>query len=677
MQKEGSSLGSKTIDGLLKTVIALWFPASFYLKWTTGPGTVLYDGSLNAEFTSLIILWLAWITLILRIFKIKKAFRLTRTQCIFAGLICLYTLWTLASVNWSVSAPVSFNYTGLWLHYLLFTIFFALTSLIYRPSFFMKVFAFWSLILSLHVIYLYYRNGCYVPYLGTSYNRSIVGEALCGLVPLLLAASWLLCKKPGRINLYAICAILGYLAVLIMGQRAPIYALWIALAGLGAAGTAFVLLSKRLDKKVFLSRIGVSYLFILILSLLYLIPSPLTGNLSGWDTTSRIYNVSQASEVGKFRVLGLALGGLQLKEHPLTGSGGGTFPLMNFSAREKLMENPRWHFLSSTGSDSIFNRAHCEPAQVAAELGLPGLFLWAALFIFFPLWLFMRMIKTPLREKLLVLALISSTGALAVSSLASSFGPRTILCMLPWLAVIASTRLITLKKDVWTIPKPALALALGILFLINIAATMQKVDDLKSCYYADQAELRLTLKPVPSFQEIFSLYEKSIEASPHLPSAYSSTALLLARHGKLPEAIDYLEAAYSLGFQSQFNLFLQSYSLWLGGNRSKALEQVRLLAKIAPESKILSLQSQIFQSESLPPSQKYPIDLKEISPVNAALMTDILRDRSPSIKTPLLLDAGNFAFWLCYYIQPTVNDTAASEKQALYLRLFYKPINEY
>lgn|GEM_PF-1428045 len=653
------------LDCALKTIAFLWFPVCFWLRWTTGPASSLYDGLINAEFTSLLFIWMGWFLLLARLIITKPDITFPRPQIFGIACFSLYFLWALASVNWSVSAATSLSHMGVWLQYLLIILFYAGVFFCSSRGLLFKMLSFWSLSLSLPVIYQYYLNGCYVPYLGLSYNRSIVGEALCGMVPLLFVFGWL--HKGKRVNAVLICAFLGYLAVLLMGQRAPLYGLILGLLGLGAAGFILIKSSDDFDKHTMRVRILGTFALIIVFSLLYLIPSPLTGQLKDWDSTKRIYDIGQAGEAGKYRILGLGISWEQFKQHPLLGNGAGTFPLNNFKAREKLMEIPSWHYLSQVGFSSIFNRAHCEPAQVAAELGIVGLIIWISLFIAFPLILLKTTVKKSNDQLLMILAVIASFGAIGISSLASSFGPRTLLSIFPCLVLLAALRHIfpPTQQDI-RIPLPAFFSTTLLLLLLNIAITSQKVGDLKSCYYADIAELRLSLKPVPSFQEIATLYEKSIEASPRLPSAYSSTGLLLARHGKLPEALEYFQAAYDLGFQSHFNLFLKTYSLWLSGKKNEALAGATQLSQLSPQDEILQKQKLLFEKNK---SSSLNSHSPETIPF---LIESTLRNEIVFISTQDLLGTDQLGFWIYYYIQPSINHSERTEKQSLYLRSFYK-----
>lgn len=91
MKCSKKTLTLSLVDRLLQALILLWFPLSFWLKWTTGPATSLYDGTLNAEFTSLIILWLAWVAVFVRMFLSESpTVKFTPLQSILGVLVGLF-----------------------------------------------------------------------------------------------------------------------------------------------------------------------------------------------------------------------------------------------------------------------------------------------------------------------------------------------------------------------------------------------------------------------------------------------------------------------------------------------------------------------------------------------------------------------------------------------------------
>ncbi|MDX2225502.1 MAG: tetratricopeptide repeat protein, partial [Verrucomicrobiae bacterium] len=561
----------------LALLLGGWFPLVFWVRPSSGPATTLYDGMINAEAVSALYLWIAAPIVLWCWFRRRRPLQLSGF-----GLLPLVTTFGLfglaaASIFWSPAPYLSQVQALMWFHYAMVAILFLLA----RRTGGLRV-VLWALVvaglsMALPVIYIYFRNGLYVPYLGLGVNRSVTGEALLLPTLLCLGCGCKMRRAPVLLPILRVCGLMFFMAVIMLGQRAPVYGMLLALAGMGLC---LVMAEGRVRK-----RVGAMALVLgAILTVLIYIPSQWSRMGEGvWDGSQRLINAGQAGEAKQYRVLGMGIAWEQWKRSPLVGTGAGTFPVEYPSTRAAFLGESGRTDLGVLAVDLILMRAHVEPAQLAGELGLLGLALWGLLFAGVPvitgwraLW---RRGQTPVFEMFYG----AGVGAVMVSSLASSFGPRalpSVFLIFAGAALLGSGRSRVSGGGV-RIAAPALVWLMVLAGVVTLWGTYRKVQDFRSVSAANHAE-SLIQRGSPTVAELTFYYEQAIEASPGLGFSYAAVGRMMARHGKLAEAVAFFEESERAGVVHLSNRVNRLYGLWLAGRREEALELARELHRMAP-----------------------------------------------------------------------------------------------
>lgn len=124
------------------------------------------------------------------------------------------------------------------------------------------------------------------------------------------------------------------------------------------------------------------------------------------------------------RVFTWTVTGSMIKESPLLGVGADNFGIaFNDGRKVYAAANPQ-DPNNAIGEDYLFERAHNEYLQIAAELGIPGLLLFSFAFLIFGYWLFRSVWENRGRVAPALLGTIAGMSAFAVSSLFTSFSFR-------------------------------------------------------------------------------------------------------------------------------------------------------------------------------------------------------------------------------------------------------------
>jgi len=552
-------------------------------------GTNYYPGLLNYEFFAQLFTVLLSLLVLFRILLSKEPRQLPSGTKFFLLFLSLYIGWTLLSTVWSIKAGFGWKEIRVWLGYL--PLAFALTiclgefQQIKRAV--ITLIAAQVACISMVVIYAYYANGCYVPYITFYLNRSLLGEMIIVAIPLL--AAYGLLQNNGYHVFLRVCAILGYISVLIMAQRAPLYALWITLIVSVILG---YIKYPNYRKKLILF-----WGILCLATVFYLTPSKLTGGLENWDSSRRAYNIDQAKDTFHYRINGVLVSFFQWKDNWLFGTGQGTYPLV-FPEYSKAIVDAGFQKYAKKTEDKQISRAHCEPAQVAGELGIIGLTLWAVFFVFFPL----RLSYAGWKQNNIVL-LVGSWGLLAItiSGLASSFSPRLVTTGM-WYVIAG-----VLISAEWKLPASLLknshlkflsVLAVGVSCLV-LFSTM-KTQRLLNYFYLIQISKKL---PQATYSKELNKYKQLVTADPYYHYFYFAIANAMAEHGNLkqPESSHFWREAQDLGLFSSNLLASEAFSLYLQGKRDDALSRIDEGLHIFPDSWFLfTIKAAIQENESLP-----------------------------------------------------------------------------
>lgn len=186
---------------------------------------------------------------------------------------------------------------------------------------------------------------------------------------LVLPASYFAWLSPGRGRLTPrigfTAALIGTAALFVTGARGGI------LAVCGGTVLAGAILRPPIDGR----RLCILLLAIATLMVTLYLPSPLNKSSAGAIAKITEFTGGQAGGVA-WRAMVWRVGWRMALDHPLRGSGIGSFPLLYLPRLADFLDEPghqRYIALAEGGID----RAHQEYLQIWVELGLAGLFLFA------------------------------------------------------------------------------------------------------------------------------------------------------------------------------------------------------------------------------------------------------------------------------------------------------------
>lgn len=544
----------------------------FFADFSRFYGTNYYPGLLNHEY--LFFLWAIPLSLavVAKLASQKQAIHLPWGMAFFWIVLTALVGWIWLSSVWSWNASFGWKEARVWLFYL--PVAFAVGICCASPGGMRKTImtaaAIHVFAVSAFIIHEYYRHGCYVPYITLYLNRSLIGETLIVSLPLLMGFG-LLRDTPWH-RFLRIASLLGYTAVLIMAQRAPLYAMWVAL--LIFFPIVFLRYRNLRGKTAW------GAMAILAITLFFLIPHRLNGGLKDWDTARRAYNIDQALDTFHYRINGILVSFYQWKDNWLLGTGQGTYALAYPEYAGQMVAAGFDQYAKQTDDKNI-SRAHCEPAQVAGELGLVGLILWGCVFGILPLIYFLRGWK--IRRMML---LVGSLGlvAIGVSSLASSFGTRLVTTGAWFFIIMALVASADKRRLIQWSPRYVIVIAIVCVVLAGgVFFSLQKNWSQLKYYYQIQVAKKL---PGATYSKELRKYAELIRQDPHFGVYYYAVANTMASHGnmRLDESPRFWRQAFDLGLFSSTILSSEAFSLYLGGKTDSALQRINQGLAIYPDS---------------------------------------------------------------------------------------------
>ena len=242
-------------------------------------------------------------------------------------------------------------------------------------------------------------------------------ELLIALLPVGWMAA-IYSRKRSNYILGTIVAATGWLAVMLSLSKGALLAGCIGFATTIVGSIAFSI--RRFRPRLLASSgmlliltIGVQVAFPMVFS----IPST-ADYISGKTGATRESSLS--------RVFVWLVGLKMVEEHLLTGVGADNFgERFNESRASYRMAHPNEPGVEFV-SDGLVKRAHNEPLQVIAELGIIGIGLLGAAFFVFLAWVFRTLARTRLRASPMFWAAFGGMAAFGASSLVSSFSLRLV-----------------------------------------------------------------------------------------------------------------------------------------------------------------------------------------------------------------------------------------------------------
>ncbi|MDX2227216.1 MAG: O-antigen ligase family protein [Verrucomicrobiae bacterium] len=575
-----NSTASSRTGKALQTLMGWWwlmYPVSYYFSnFGGGAGSNTYLGQINHEMIGSVWMSVMALLLLAAVVTGRTAIRLTRGMCWWGGIFLMLVGWVMLSQSWSVNPHVGFREVRVWLFYGAEMLIVAgyVCGVRGAAGWIRRTMALHCTLLGGAVIYHYFLNGFYVPYISYAMNRSLLGETLIVMVPFLIGWRMVIPKNAGRWAYVG--AMLGYVAVLIMGQRAPLYALWAVLAVLFG-----IILWRRPSRwKVCLRGV----LFLVALTAFFVVPHRWNGRLEDWDTTRRAYNVSQALDTFDYRVTGVLVCGEIFRDFPVTGSGQGTFNILFPEYHARVMSKPGAEKFSKKEDNYIFARAHCEPAQVAAELGLVGLVLWFGAFVVLPGISVVDFARG--RGGLGVAALALGMGAMGISSLASSFGVRMFTGGL-WLVVVSvlwARRFRVSGSGLWVFPRRLILVqAVACMAVIGLAVSFYRTFDI--IYYFSLIEATKD-NPKATYEKKLKHYARLAERDPANPMYSFAAANVMAGHRNMESEYSprLWRTAGDMGLFGSSVVIMEAQSRWMRGEREQAVARIEEGLRTYPHS---------------------------------------------------------------------------------------------
>ena len=308
------------------------------------------------------------------------------------------------------------------------------------------------------------------------------------------------------------------------------------------------------NKKLFI----VIFLAIIIILSLFIIPNPLNKPdtvISKIKSRASIAQLTKGQSI-KRRIAIWKFTGLMIKDHPLLGSGLGTFKYNSLKYQAKFFEQGDNRALYPYG---IADKTHNEYLQLCAELGIIGL----AIFIWLMITYFnygMRYLKREknVQKQGIVIGLMGAVVAVLVDGI---FGfplhlPATI--VLFWLALaltFAMTKRETGAKEINIAEKDTnkktkkekennvsrfkLLLYIGIILLtVLLSVIVARPFIAKTHWYYANKEVENK-----NWDEAITKYQEALKWDPYLGEAYNYIGKILKNKGIYSVAVDYFEKA--------------------------------------------------------------------------------------------------------------------------------------
>lgn len=515
----------------------------------------------------------------------------TRTSLLSLTLAALFVSWIFFSIAWATDRYQAFHLGLQWAVYLIFfgLMTFAAGARVIRSSLVALVLVIWVLAIACALESWFgapltdgsLRMGVNPLLRGSSALGEITGTAC------ILFAAFALHLNRGRAAL--ICgatAAAGWLATLQSLERAPLIG---AVTGLLLlfAGTII-----RPSKRVF-GRLGALAAAFVLVFLLQTLPSPLTTqNVS---TVTRLQQDLGSDPNTRVRFLFWRVGLEMVRSHPLVGVGANNYQINFAEGRAQFAARNPNSPLVAMNDHLLTLYAHNEYVQMAAELGLIGLILFA-LFSLALLTNFVRALKDR-GQTLPVLGAGGAMLAFAISSGASASSFRSLggglifffAAALVVRGVNKVSRSTYEAKQVSRFSGRKLRLAaLGVCALTGISVGV----------FAAQAAGSMLQSMAESSSDAATTeqyYRASLQAYPSNPAAYYGYGLWLFNKERWAESVPYLRKALERGFNSSICYAYLAGAQESAGNLDEAERTLANAVRVYPASVFLLVRHAVAQ----------------------------------------------------------------------------------
>lgn len=332
--------------------------------------------------------------------------------------VIAFILWSGASYLWGRVFDGAAHHTFLWSMYLTF---FVVFSFMIRTDPANRKIASTMAIIAIFIGLLCIFD--YLTLVDFTLNEGFVrirygkyGEMLITLAPMLWVFA-IYAKKRWLQLVFALAAILSWTTAMLSLSKGVFLGGILAFAVLFIGGLLF---SDRIFRKRLAITAAIWIVFTVGFQLFFSIASDIpstTDYISGANDPTR--------STSAFRVFSWGLTRQMISDHWVVGVGADNFGVrLNDSRIRYRLTHPDYP-LDEPGEDYIFERSHNEPLQIAAELGVVGLVLFALPFLIFCFYLVRCLKRKRYKLSLALWASIAGMVGFAVNSMVSSFSFRS------------------------------------------------------------------------------------------------------------------------------------------------------------------------------------------------------------------------------------------------------------
>lgn len=335
-----------------------------------------------------------------------------RAISLILGLFCI---WSSASIAWASSPSAVLHHSSVWVLYLItFSVAPYLLDAEERPAFILRSFSIICFVLAALSIFDYAttENFSYVDgAIRIRYGR--FAELLVTLVPVLIASSILSDKLKARIA-YGAAAACGWIAAMLSLSKGAF------LAGIIGSAICFAGISLFSSKKYRRSLVTAAAIMILLTGAMQFLFSAIIAAPSTTDYLTGSADPSRSTSV--MRLFTWKVTSQMIRENWGIGVGADNFGLaFNQARRSAAASNDT---ATEIADDYIVERAHNEPLQIFAELGIVGILILLAAIAVFAIAVFGKIREIGRELSPMFWGAVGGMTAFGISSMVSSFSFR-------------------------------------------------------------------------------------------------------------------------------------------------------------------------------------------------------------------------------------------------------------
>lgn len=518
--------------------------------------------------------------------QLQSGVRLARQHLLLLTPLFAFCLWQLLSLAWTPDWSEWARLVGFWFGLALFFV----TGIwglreksiwpIYGAIFVATALLLWSL------FYEYNKYGA-GEMLGIFFNHGITAELLALLLPVFLLT--FLCEQKNRFFVIAamLAAGLSAAALMLTLRRGPL--LGVLLAGLCISLALIGGAIETADKRRVYAVVGAVLLVVLPLGIYK--REALIARLRGATQLQTAVN-TRSVELGLTSRAVTWLTAWEMGKHNvLRGVGAGGYEARYGEYKKYFAENPNYAAIAAAAETEDYDeirspRAHSEYLQMFAEVGLIGLFLFAAFWLIVANQLWRR--RHAPRGYLAIGALFSLV-AFAVCSVMSAFSFRSSPGVLMLSCVLAIG--FAVRPDIpdkteagWPMPK-ALIMGLAALALVAAFAVLARNYNV---YASQQSQSRLdfrfALNSEAENERLVRRYRQVLELDPANAGAHLGFSLLLFQMKQVKESLPHIEYAAQHGYSRPYSYVLRAFCYEQLGDLPKATQILQECLASFPKS---------------------------------------------------------------------------------------------